>query len=583
WSVFLSPTYRKRYKYSGNFNLAVQNTRILSEDPKEPFLSTRTFNITWSHAMDNKARPGTAFSASVNAGSTKFNQFVPNNPTTNFSNQLNSSITYSKTWKTSNLTLSANHPQNNNTRLITLHLPTIAYTLNTFYPFQRKEFAGEGKWYEKLGVGLNSNIVSDASFYDSLFSFQQLLDTFSWGAQHNVPIQLSLPPLGPLQIGPSISYQERWYSRRFTRRWNDTAEKIDTTFDKGFFSARDITFGLGISSAIFGTFTKFGKNSRVQALRHVIRPSVSVNYKPDLASKDYYTQQINKNGMTSRFSYYDGIYPGAFSEGKFGGLAFGVDNNFEMKVRSKTDTSAEAIKRIRLIDGFSINGSYNFFADSFKLSQFSVSLRSTLFDKINITGQAIFDPYEIDSFGFRKDVIKGFGLGRIVSGGLAVSTSFQSKPKDPPATPATGDDDDSGLLPMTLEEQQAQLAYVRQNPAEFADFNIPWSLNISFSLNFTKQFKQDYSGFETKFYSNMNWGGDFNLTPRWKLGMNGYYDFTTQKIQTLTMYLSREMHCWQLSINVTPVGLYRSFNITINPKSGILRDLRINRTRYFYN
>ncbi|HEY0678548.1 MAG TPA: putative LPS assembly protein LptD, partial [Chitinophagaceae bacterium] len=171
WSVFLSPTYRKRYKYSGNFNLAVQNTRILSEDPKEPFLSTRTFNITWSHAMDNKARPGTAFSASVNAGSTKFNQFVPNNPTTNFSNQLNSSITYSKTWKTSNLTLSANHQQNNNTRLITLNLPTIAYTLNTFYPFQRKEFAGEGKWYEKLGVGLNSNIVSDASFYDSLFSF----------------------------------------------------------------------------------------------------------------------------------------------------------------------------------------------------------------------------------------------------------------------------------------------------------------------------------------------------------------------------------------------------------------------------
>jgi hypothetical protein len=396
-----------------------------------------------------------------------------------------------------------------------------------------------------------------------------------------VPIQLSLPPVGPIQIGPSISYQERWYSRRFTRTWNATNEKIDTTIEKGFYAARDISFGVGLSTAIFGTFTKFGKNSRVRALRHVIRPTVGINYRPDLAAKDYYTQQINKLGITQRFSYFDGIYPGAFSEGRFGGMSFGIDNNLEMKVRSKTDTGEVADKKVRLIDGLSINGSYNFFADSFKLSQINASLRSTLFDKINITGQVTFDPYETDTLGFRVNKIKGFGLGRVISGGLAISTSFQSKAKEEPKTAA--EDDNSGLLPMTMEEQQAQLAYVRQNPAEFADFNIPWSINLSYSLNFTRQFKPDYTGYETKVYSNMNWNGDFNLTPRWKLGMNGYYDFTTSKIQTLTMYLSREMHCWQLSINVTPVGLYRSFNITINPKSGILRDLRINRTRYFYN
>ncbi|HYE53269.1 MAG TPA: putative LPS assembly protein LptD, partial [Chitinophagaceae bacterium] len=572
WALYLSPTYRKRYRYSGAFNLTVQNSRILSEDPKAPFLSTKTFNITWGHTMDSKARPGTSFSASVNAGSTKFNQFVANNPTRNFTNQLNSSITYSKTWGSKyNLTLSANHQQNNNTRLITLNLPTAAFTVNTFNPFQRKEFVGDPKWYEKLGIGLNTTFVSDASFYDSLFSFAQLLDTFSWGAQHNVPIQLSLPPVGPLQIGPSISYQERWYSRRFTRTWNDAKRKVDTTIEKGFYAARDITFGLGLSTAVFGTFNRFGKNSRVQAIRHVIRPTIGINYKPDLAARDYYSQQIDTNGRTQRFSYFDGIYPGAFSEGRFGGLSFGIDNNLEMKVRSKNDTSQAAVRKVRLIDGFSINGSYNFFADSFKLSQLNMSFRSTLFEKINITGTAIFDPYEVDEFGFRRDRLMWssgkFGLGRLVSGGLAISTSFQSKPKDPANAAQQQQDDESGLLPMTMEEQQAQLAYVRQNPAEFADFNIPWSLNFSYSLNFNKQFKSDYSGFETNVYSNVSWNGDFNLTPRWKLGMNGYYDFTTSKIQTLTMYLSREMHCWQLSINVTPVGLYRSFNITINPKS----------------
>ena len=583
WAVFVSPTYRKRYRYSGSFNLTVQNSRILSDtDPKEPFTNVKTFNITWGHSMDNKARPGTSFTASVNAGSTRFNEFVANNSTRNFTNQLSSTINYSKTWDGKyNLSLSANHQQNNNLRLVTLNLPTVAFTVNNFNPFQRKEFVGEPKWYEKLGVGLTSNIVTDMSFYDSLFSFQHLLDTFSWGAQHNIPIQLSLPPIGPLQIGPNISFQERWYSRRTTRFWNDTKQNLDTITEKGFYAARDISMGLGLSTAIFGTFNKFGKNSRVMALRHVIRPTIGINYKPDLAGKDHYTTRINAAGNTARFSRFEGIYPGAFAEGRFGGMSFGIDNNLEMKVRSKTDTGENAIKKIRLIDGFSVNGSYNFFADSFKLSQFNVSLRSTLFDKINITGSATFDPYEVDAFGFRRDKIRGFGLGRLVGGSLAVSTSFQSQPKEEPK-PET-EEDNTGLLPMTMEEQQAQLAYIRQNPAEFADFNIPWSLNISFSLNFNRQFKADYSGFETKYYSNMSWNGDFNLTPRWKLGMNGYYDFTTSKIQTLTMYLSREMHCWQLSINVTPVGLYRSFNITINPKSGILRDLRINRTRYFYN
>jgi hypothetical protein len=128
----------------------------------------------------------------------------------------------------------------------------------------------------------------------------------------------------------------------------------------------------------------------------------------------------------------------------------------------------------------------------------------------------------------------------------------------------------------------AELDYVRQNPAEFADFNVPWTLSLSYSLSFYRDFRSDYSGFETKTNSSFNWNGDFNLTEKWKLGMNGFYDFTTSSIQQLTMYVTREMHCWQLSINVTPIGLYRSFNITINPKSGLLRDLRVNRTRYFY-
>src|SRR5690606_18169666 len=153
--------YRKRYKFNGRMLFTLQRTRILGDDPKADFSDTRTFNVNWSHSVDAKARPGTTFSANVNAGSTKFNRLVVNNPMRNYTNQMNSSITYSKTWDGKfNMTASANHNQNNNTGLVNLNLPNVAFTASTIYPFQSKDFVGTPKWYQKLGVGLNTNFAN---------------------------------------------------------------------------------------------------------------------------------------------------------------------------------------------------------------------------------------------------------------------------------------------------------------------------------------------------------------------------------------------------------------------------------------
>ncbi|MFT3824040.1 MAG: putative LPS assembly protein LptD [Chitinophagaceae bacterium] len=584
WALFVTPTYRKRYRYNGTFNFSMQNSRILTTDAKEEYTTSRTFNIAWTHTVDSRARPGTSFSANVNAGSTKYNQYSTN-VYRNYNNSMNSSIAYSKTWGSKyNLTASANHSQNNLTQIINLNLPTVAFTVNTLYPFQKKESVGVGKWYEKLGVGLSTNLANQVSVYEKDFNLSKILDTMQYGVQHSIPIQLALPSLGPLQISPGVSYQEKWYSRKQVREWNDVTEKVDTSVQKGFFTARDISFSLSFNTALYGKFDKFGKKSFMRAIRHVIRPSVSISYKPDLAKSSWATTRINKQGYTNRYSYYEGSIYGAFSEGKFAGMSFTLDNNLEAKVRSKKDSTGE--KKIKLIDGFGITGSYNFMADSFKLSVMSIYLRSTLFDKINITAGAVLDPYQKDSLGFsiNKYAWQGgkFKLGAITSGNIAMSTSFQSQPKETSKQQEQALSKNNNNPVLTPEEQLAQLSYARANPAEFADFNVDWSLSMSFSFNFARSIKSDYSGYKTTTNSNYNWNGDFNLTPRWKLGMTGAYDITNKSIQLITMYISREMHCWQMSINVTPVGLTRSFNITLSPKSGVLRDLRINRTRYFY-
>jgi len=588
WRANLSPAYRVRYRFNGSMNLSYQSMKALSADPRTEFTRSKTFQISWIHTMDGKARPGTSFSANVSAGSTKYNNFEVYNQQRFFNNSMNSHITYSKSWNNYNLSVSGTHNQNNNTGLVSISLPNLSFTANTMYPFQKKDFAGQSKWYQKLGVGLNSTVNNRLSFYDSTFSFSKILDTLEWGAVHRIPIQLSLPQLGPLQISPGISYEERWYSKRLLRSWNDVDEKVDTLIDKGFFAERQMAFSISFNTAIFGMFDKFGEKSALRAIRHVIRPTISASYRPDMNRHSFQTIQVDSLGRTRNLSVYEGTIASAFSAGEFGGLSFGLDNNLEMKIRDKKDSSAKAVKKIRLLDGFGFNGSYNFLKDSQKLSDINFYVRSTLFEKVNITAGGRLNPYLLDENGDNTNLYawqgNKFSLGKVTSANISISTSFQSKPSDEKkAAEKEALEQDMGLPPMTMEEQLAELQYIQNNPSEFADFNIPWSINVSYSLTFSQFMKRDYSGWETIINSTANLSGDFNLTPKWKMGMNTYVDVKNTSIQALSMFISREMHCWQLSINVTPVGPIRSFNITINPKSGLLRDLKINRSRSFRN
>lgn len=602
WSANITPTYRKRYRYSGQLNFSIQSTKFnFKGDPD--YVKNRSYYITWSHQVDGKARPGTTFSANVNAGSTRFNDYIPNNANRNFQNQLGSSITYSKTYKNSNLTISANHNQNNAIRLINLNLPDIGYSMNTMYPFQRKEIVGTPKWYEKLGVAYNGTFRSQVSFYDTAFRFKQLIDTLQWGAQHNFPITLSLPPImgGKFLLSPSISYQNKWIAQKFRRSWDSTLNKVDTSVTKGLFLDHSVSTGISLNTAIYGTY-QF-KNSRVVAIRHVIRPAMSFSYSPSLSKSHFYSTELDTTKRKFRFSEFEGSLYGYYGETDFGGLSFSLDNNLEMKVRQKKkkgnepqpeiENTGEEVKdekdeftKVKLIDGYGLSTGYNFIADSFKLSNVNFYLRSTLFEKINITASTTLNPYQVDSRGFpvNKYAWEGnkFKLGRFSNGNLSMSTDFRSKAKDEKKEQDRKQREQQRLdNPAIASDMQSQLDYMRRNPAQFVDFNIPWTVSVGLSVNFSERLKPDYSGFQKEFTSNLNFNGSFSLTPKWIFTVNGYYDFDTRNLQTFTMSISRDMHCWQMSINVTPVGPYRYFNFTISPKSGLLQDLKINRTRYF--
>src|SRR5690606_28730538 len=111
------------------------------------------------------------------------------------------------------------------------------------------------------------------------------------------------------------------------------------------------------------------------------------------------------------------------------GIGFSVDNNFEAKVRSESDSSG--FKKIPLLQGLSFNGNYNFVADSFKLSNINFSGRASLLNqKLGLNFNGSFDPYMYDATSNRrvnKYAIENGVLARLVSFGVSMDYSLNSE------------------------------------------------------------------------------------------------------------------------------------------------------------
>ena len=445
WRATLQPTYRKRYRYNGGFNITALVTKEnFKGDPD--YSKVTSYSVQWHHSMDSKARPGTSFSANVDASSTKFNRYVPNSPQLNFQNQQTSSITYSRTfWNNKiNLTASANANQNNNLHYITLNLPNIGFSVVTLYPFQKKESVGTSKWYEKIGIGYTGNFNNTVSFYDTLKYgknglkplMQYLLDTAQWSYRQSIPLTLALPtpPImgGAIVITPGLSYTPNFLQRLTTYSWDSAKSKVDTFLRKGLFFQQTAGFSLNINTAVYGTY-EF-KNSKVLAIRHVMRPTLGFTYSPDLNKQYLKKVQVDGKGRTLTYDEATGSILSYTGGRQSASVNFQLDNNLEMKVRSKKDTTNNGVKKVKLIDGFGFSTSYNLLADSFALTNPSFYLRSTLFQKISITANALLNPYDYDEHGFPVNNLFSrngkFYWGRISNASLSVSTNFQSKPKD---------------------------------------------------------------------------------------------------------------------------------------------------------
>ncbi|HUH33751.1 MAG TPA: putative LPS assembly protein LptD, partial [Daejeonella sp.] len=579
--------YKKNYKYDGSLSLRYASTKTGIEGTEAFENPTKDFNIVWSHSQRPESNPGTTFSASVNAGTGTYFTNTAAGGTYDFDqltrNTLSSNISYGKVIANGlfNFTSSLSHRQDLQAGTIFLELPTFSLNMTTINPFDDKDRVGEQKWFQKITLGYSLQGSNSIDTKEELLFQKDALQNFKTGFQHNIPISLSLNVLKYLQFNSGVQYNERWYLQTIRKRSFPLAGTplIDTV--AGFSRAYEYSVNSGLSTKFYGTKT-FSKGN-IEAIRHVITPSFSFNYRPDFGDEQfgYYRDLVsNTTGDVQRYSIYEGSVYGGPGFGKQAGISFNIDNNIEAKRRSTTDSVQTATSdKIPILQNLSFSGNYNFAAEEGiqKLSPINFSGRTAFFkQKLGINFNGVLDPYKADSAGFRSNefMIESGKLARLTSFGLSTDFSLNSS-----ALKRRNDNlNQLGQNMQGATPQQAQeLAMISRDPNAFVDFSIPWNISASYSFQYSR------SGLTSSITNTLNFYGDFNVTPKWKVQYNSGYDFRANKLSLTQISIYRDLHCWDLSFRWVPIGQYRSYSVDLKVKASILQDLKLSRRRDYFN
>ena len=608
WSANAASNYRVRYRYNGSFRYAYSHN-VAGERGMANYQENTSYNIAWQHRQDAKASPYSNFSASVNFGSSSFNKFNTVNPDVYATNTAQSSISFSHRWPDSPFSLTSNISANQNfsNQTVNLRLPSVNFNMARQYPFRNPDRVGDTRWYDNIELSYTSKIDNRLSTYDTLLFRRETLRDMQNGFQHDIPLRANFRLFNLLNITPGVTYSGVMYTSSIRKTWvedyydprrEEIVPSLVTDTIPGIVYGHSInpSFSTGLSQNIYGMF--MFRDSRVEAIRHVMTPSVGFSFSPDVEGlmPDYYrTVQRDTLGNETTYSIFEnGMYGTPSIRGRAGSVSLSLANNIEMKVRDSRDTINQS-KKVKILDRLNFSTGYNVYADSMNWSTINMTGNTSLFDnKVRINFNAVMDPYAQDE-NFRRYNASEWSVnrspGRITRAGLSLTMGLRSA-----AAPASGNG--SGMSPdgrmapgdngtmidagdgIPGEDMFSHLDDIDHSVhyyGDYVDFNVPWNLNVRYNLNYSKP--RD----EGQINQTLNFSGDISLTPRWKIQFSSGYDFKANDFTMTNINIYRDLHCWEMRFGVVPFGSRKSWNFTIQVKSSLLQDLKYHTQRSWYD
>ena len=593
WAVNVNSRYKVNYRFNGDFALTYSNDQR-GEKGSTDFFQTRNFAVKWSHAQDPKARPGTSFSASVNFSSPSNNKYNSSSLEEAIQNQISSSISYSKNWNGKiNLSIGLNHNQNSKDSSYSFTFPNINFSVSRFYPFKQKNRVGKEKFYEKFSLGYNTSFQNNIRFKASEFNQPGFLNKFQSGMSHNFSIGLpNFSLLKYINVTPSISYSMNWFFRKNEKFYNEQTGRVETHEGDAFshFGAtHNYSGSISMSTRVYGMFN-FGKHRKLQAIRHVITPTISANFSPEkgLHFNGWRTlTYVDSLGVEHSEDY--NIYAGQIgsypSKGKTASLSLSIGNNFEAKVRDLRDTTGTGTKKIKLIDQLNLSTGYNFLADSLKMNNVSLTLSTSVFGKLGISASASFDPYAIlvnERFPTgrrinRFAIQEHQGLLRIQNANVSLSYSIsgEGKMNGNVGLKDSGENSNPADHYKRIYYHPITGEYIPGGWLYYTNPNVPWSINLNYSYGYSRNYQYANGQVKTKHNHTQTLGfsGNVKLTPRLSLQLSTNFDIMALKMSATQLSATYDLHCFNISFSWIPNGQWESWSFRIQANAAALADL----------
>ena len=605
WGIKPTFRYNKRYKFNGSMALGFAVNKIGTKGAAD-YQESTDFKIQWTHKQDTKSHPRRNFSADVNIVSSNFTKYNAQTTSDQLSNTFKSSIAYQTNFGGKvYLTLNASHSQNTLTRQVTASLPEMTVTVNRFYPLKKVGKVGKKRWYQELNAGYTLNGKMYLNDVDTVL-FRGFNDNFGqWvkdvmrnhaqtGIKHNIPINLPIKLFKHFTWTNSATFTDYMYFTHLEKQWiqdNDSTGHLQTDTIHGFRNLVDFNLSSNLTTKVYG-MVRFAKGP-IRAVRHVVTPTVGFTYKPNFGDPKWnvYNSYIDGNGVEQTYNMFaNGIY-GSPSQTQSGLLTYNIGNSLDMKVPSKSDTIT-GLKKVTLLESFSISGNYDITKDSLRFSTLGISGRTTLFKKLKVSYSSVWDPYAADSLGRRINKFELLENGRLFhknssSWNFSMSYSFNQndldklRNKGKSKTPNELGDDLLQRAQQSENVTEGEFLEIMGNPNAYVDWTTPWSLTLSY--NFTYTTNLTYAailGIATnRVVQTLNLNGDISLTPKWKFTFSTGWDFTNHGLSYTNVSIYRDLHCWEMRFNWIPIGSYKSWNFTINVKAAALKDLKLTKKK----
>ena len=596
YGLRLESNYAVRYKFRGNLSFRYENL-INSERGFPDYSKSIIYNLRWNQSQDSKSNPSSRFSASVNLGSSTYYQESINQlNTSNFlNNTLASSVSYSKTFRGEpqvNISVTATHSQNTNTQTINMTLPTFQGSVDRVFPFAPKTGSKKGV-FQNINFQYNVRGENRIQTTDSLFFKKEMFDDAKAGMQHTIPISTNFKLFKYFSMSTSANLNHSWAFNTIKKEYDIDNQEVVTTDLRGFDSYTTYNFSTSLGTTFYGLFN-FGEDKKIQAIRHVVRPSISYNVTPSF--EQYYDtyEVVSADGLTNEqveYSRFEQSLFGAPSNRYSSSIGLSLTNNLEAKVLDKDSTATEP-KKIFLLNSLNFSTSYNIASDSLNWNPVRMTGGTQLFDnKMSLNFGATLDPYALDNNNKKINTFNidnGGSLFRISSANLTMSYNLSSD--------TFGGDDSNDNDAATQESLRSggraddlfgkpqdfadrRLNSDRKNdedptPTDLYKYKIPWSLRLAYAVNYNNSRRQSEISSHSLMFS-----GDIELSPRWSVGASSGYDFKNKGFTYTQLRFERDLESWRMNFSWIPFSSRSSWNFFIGIRSSILSDIKYDKQR----